>query len=588
MTATHSPASTTPERLRLSAIGAGAGLTLWFLFEILPDLTENDRLSLALVLFSGGFFAVLLAAIGPLRLRDAARISALVATVSTALFTWAGVRFETVDGLFETGHVFVSYALLVTIPVPFLIAARRPNEGWHSYPALFDHAWGIIVRYATAWVFTGIFWGVLFLSDAVLKIVGIDIIETLLDIEPLPYLLTGLVLGFGLAVVHELSHMISPTLILRLLRLLLPLVFAVSLIFVIAAPINGLSGLFGDFSAAATLMGMAIAAVTLITVSLDQTAASAATAPLLTWSARLTCLLVPVMGALALWAVLQRIGQYGLTPTRVAAVTGAAITLAYGIAYAIAVLPGRGWGARIRRANIGLALAMIALAALWLTPVLNAERLSVRSQIARFEAGKTELDDLDLWSLAHDWGRAGARALEPLRAPDHPQAAALAEVFARLDGADNRWQFENGRRSATLPKTYEELLAIMPVVPEGARLPDDITDLNETGSVPALAPILDGCKRRTPANAPACVAIVADFDLGPGNEVLMLHWNVAAAWVEVDGFPGVAWQRVLADGAGARLDDPALIDRIQAGDFALAPLPVDALILDDIAIGVRP
>ena len=45
---------------------------------------------------------------------------------------------------------------------------------------------------------------------------------------------------------------------------------------------------------------------------------------------------------------------------------------------------------RIRQGNIRVALGIIVLAALWLTPVLNAERISAQSQLARFEALKTK------------------------------------------------------------------------------------------------------------------------------------------------------------------------------------------------------
>lgn len=589
MTISPAPAAHPAQRALFATIGAAAGLMLWVLVDILPDQIDNDRLLLALVLGSGSFFAVLLAALGTLRLRDAARVGGLVALISTALFSWAGFRFNTVEALFDSGHVLAAYLVLVTIPVPFLIAAHHPGARWQDYPTLFNEAWSILVRYSAAWVFTAIFWGVLLLSNEVLQIVGIGLIERLIGLAPVPFVLTGLVLGIGLAVVHEMRQMISPTLLLRLLRLLTPLVFAVSLVFVIAAPINGLSGLFGSFSAAATLMAMAIAAVTLVTVTLDQTDAQAASAPLLAWSARLTSLLVAVMGALALWAVWLRVGQYGLTPARVAALTGAAITLAYGLAFALAVLRGLGWMARIRRANIRLALALIALAALWLTPVLNAERLSVRSQIARFEAGKTPADALDLWALAYDWGRAGTRALKALRAPDHPRAAALAPALARLDAAPSRYAYRTGKPEAAAAgtvaaaTTYDALRAILPVVPKGASLPAQL----EGAETQLLQNVANGCARRTPDDAPACVAIVGNFSLNAGqDEVLFLYWT--GSHIATEALSETPFLRTLTNGTPAQMTDLSLLDTIQAGRFTLAPLPVQVLRMGDIVIGVRP
>ncbi|HHS94634.1 MAG TPA: DUF4153 domain-containing protein [Rhodobacterales bacterium] len=299
------------------------------------------------------------------------------------------------------------------------------------------------------------------------------------------------------------------------------------------------------------------------------------------------------MGALALWAVWLRVGQYGLTPARVAALTGAAITLAYGLAFALAVLRGLGWMARIRRANIALALALVALAALWLTPVLDAERLSVRSQIARFEAGKTPADALDLWALAHDWGRAGTRALKALRAPGHPRAAALAPALARLDAAPSRYAYHAEDHDAAAAKavadatTYDDLRVLLPVVPKGASLPAHLEGTETAAGSIRLQNVANGCARRTPAGAPACVAIVGNFSLKPGQEeVLFLYWT--GSHIATEALSETPFMRDLTNGTKLQMTDPGVLDAIQAGNFTLAPLPVQVLTVDDIAIGLLP
>ncbi len=110
--------------------------------------------------------------------------------------------------------------------MPFLIAALGPVGNWRDYPELFNQSWNIVVRYVAAWLFMGLFWAVLLLSNELFGIIGLEILDDLLDIAPVPYVLSGLVLGLALAVVNELSEYVSPYLILRLLRLLLPLVSA--------------------------------------------------------------------------------------------------------------------------------------------------------------------------------------------------------------------------------------------------------------------------------------------------------------------------------------------------------------------------
>ena len=63
------------------------------------------------------------------------------------------------------------------------------------------------------------------------------------------------------------------------------------------------------------------------------------------------------------------------------------------------VAPGGGGAWRARSAHVDLALGLIALAALWLTPVLNPQSISAISQITRFKASGFNPETLDLQAL---------------------------------------------------------------------------------------------------------------------------------------------------------------------------------------------
>ncbi len=574
------PASPERDRILLALIGAGAGGMLWFLFETLPDLTENTRLVLAAIALSGGFFAVLLAALGPLRGAAALRVALPVAALAAGLLSWASFRHDSIGDFLGTGHVLVAYGILLALPVPFLVARARPGEGWRDYPALFDHAWRIFLRYLVASAFVGLFWLLVLLSDQVLQIVGLEVIEKLLELDPVPWLLSGLVLGLGLAVVHELGAYISPYLALRLLRLMLPLVLLVSALFLVAAPIRGLSNLFGALSPAALLMAMAAAAVSLITAVLDASDAEGASHPLLLWSARLMALLLPFLGGLAAWAIGLRVAQYGWTPARLAAAVSALVVLAHGLAYALAVLRGPGWRAHIRRANIWMALGMIALAALWLSPVLNAERISTNSQIARFEAGKVAPGALDLWAIGREWGRAGQAGLARLSAPDHPRAEALAAPLARLAAAESRWQWQDGADPVQDPLTAQ-IRARLAVHPPGAVLPDALP------GVPGWQQeMLEACEKSTPGGNSGCLAWVADFaPATPGDEVLYLFLR-ADGWLTIYGLNQAGdyiftYNSLSGDQVRA---DVSLLDRIAAGELSVSAPPGGFLLIGESLI----
>jgi len=393
------------------------------------------------------------------------------------------------------------------------------------------------VRYVAAWGFVAVFWILAFLSDALLELVEIRTIETLMRLDWLRFTVTGALLGLGLAVVYELRAMISPYLILRLLRLTVPLVLVVVGIFVAAVPLRGLSDLFGGFSAAGTLMGTAIAAITLISAALDRDDTQAVSTPGLRGATQGLALLLPALAALALVAVGLRVGQYGWTPDRVLAAAVAVFLLAYALGYAGSVLLRRGWAARIRGCNTVMALAVIAGTALWMTPALDAYRVSANSQAARHLEGGVALDRLPLWQMAHDWGRAGEAALDRLAAgTDAESRAALDERLTTLREMPNAFQYEQAIACRARPDQAAALAAILPLRPEGT----EIDPLTLAGLPPyRLTQVLEGCRRPLPDGRPGCVLLMGGFAPSAGADdrgcfstwtPMARPWSITCFW----------------------------------------------------------
>ncbi|MHC0054427.1 DUF4153 domain-containing protein [Actibacterium sp. D379-3] len=577
----HSPAF---GRLMLGAVGALAGLCLWLLVDVLPDrMQDSPRFFLFLVGFYGTFFIALLALIGPLTLPRAAGAAAGQALIVALLVLWASTRFGDVKAFVETPHPWAAAGILTLIPLPFAISRAREGR-WFDYPALFAHSWDIVVRYAAAWVFVGVVWGVVMLSDALFQLVGIEIIKHLLEIEVVPFLLTGIALGVALAVVNELSDYVSPYLVLRLLRLLLPVVLAVVAVFLAALPFRGLSHLFGSFSAATTLMAMAMGATTLITTALDADDARAVDSPVMRVVAQLMALVLPALGVLAGVAIWMRVNQYGWSPDRLAAATLAALVLGYGLTYAVAVLLRHDWGGRIRRANIVLALVALAVAALWLTPAFNPQRIATASQIARFQSGRTEAAKLDLWTMARDWGRPGQAGLARLAAmTDHPQAEEMAARLEKLAGATTRTGFDQVEVDQGRAALLAQLLADLPVLPAGAVLPQGLFDDFRTWE---LTDLLAACARRTPADNPGCALLLAELSgRNAGDEPVLAQLTaydglqIAALFGDSARgyerrYPTFLKGGQLATGGGTALDS------LFTGAFTFVPLQTQALTLN--------
>ncbi|MDF0602738.1 DUF4153 domain-containing protein [Psychromarinibacter sp. C21-152] len=572
-------------RALMTGIGGLGGLAAWLLIDVLPNHLDSDRLILFLSAALGGVFACFLAAAGALPPRRAALVAALASLPAAGLLWWGSFRYDSVGDYLRTGHAPIAFGLILFLSLPFLIVAHRPGEVWRSYPALFRQSWDIAVRYAAAWIFVGAFWAVVFLSDALLGLVGLDVIERVVELDPVAPALTGAVLGLALAVVAELADYISPFLILRLLRLFLPVVLVVTAVFLVALPVRGLTELFGGLSVAAVLLSMALGIATLITSAVEREDAEAADSAVLRGAAQALALAVPLLTATALYAVWLRVGDYGWTPDRIAAACASAVGLGYGVLYSLAVLARRGWMERIRRANIAMALAVIAVAALWLTPVLNAERLSARDQVARFTSGAVDAEALDLWLLGHELGRAGKAAVAELAALEHPEAAELDRRIARLETATDRFRFERGGRAEDPAAQRAEILALAAVRPEGHALPPALL---AEASLAQLTGWLGGCRRTTPGGHPGCAVLFADLSPAVAGEEALIFWLTGESGVNVALLPGdVPLSLRFLQGRAVNLE-PRAIDRVLAGDFALAPVELRALRLDGAEILLMP
>ncbi|MBW6505845.1 MAG: DUF4153 domain-containing protein [Rhodobacteraceae bacterium] len=571
-------------------LGSLGGLAGWVLAEVLADRLDARAVLFLAVLGAVGLGGalVMLAELGPRRVAVAA---VLLAPPVAALAVWGAMRFASVPEFVDSGHPLVALLVLGGMPIPFAMARLQAGRwGWLDYAALYTNALNAAMRIASAIAFAGAVWLVLLLSSVLLDLVGVTQLGEALRAPLTIWLLTGGALGLGLAVVAELADLLALYLLLRLLRFLLPVVLAVVAVFVAVLPLRGLSELFGNMSAAAVLMATAAGAVALISIAVDQDDDEAVSGWFLPECARLLAVLVPILGGLAVWAVVLRVQQYGWTPGRVAAAVGAGVSLGYGVFYALAVLSGDRWMERIRRANLAMALVLIALAALWLTPVLNAEALSVNSQMARFDAGQTGDEALPLWQMAHEWGLPGQGAIAKLRArAAAPGHAALAPRMAALDGAQSRREFERASEApdATLGRANE-----VAVLPAGQTMSEGLWQALDSDT---RASVLDGCARGTPAGHPGCLLVLADLVAPwPGDEALFLFGAgpiTLAGEAQSYRREGDAWHqagdlRLMGNAPGVNAAEA--IDRLHAGGVQLVPAGISALDIGGLPLLLRP
>lgn len=507
-------------RIQLAVAGGIGGGLVWCVLRAGEKEWIGHLLGFALFGFVLAGFGALLAMAGPLGLKSALPRALAMGLLLAGLIGLTELRWDDAEDMFYSP--IPAFALLVAaaLPVPFLIAAARTR--WRDYPTLFLEAWSIVLRGAAAGAFTGLVWLVIYLSDEVLRIVGIDLIQRLLQHEVVPMVLTGAVFGLGMAVIHDLADLLSPYVVLRVFRLFLPAVLAVMAVFLVALPFRGLEGLVSGLSPAALLLTMVAGGIALVSIAIDQADADATQSPLLIRCTQGMALVLPVVAGLAFYAIWVRVAEYGWTPERLFVVLVAGVGVAYGVIYAAAVLRRGPWMERIRQGNIRMALVIVALAVLWLTPVLNAERISAQGQLARFEAG-SDVDALDVYAL-RSWGKPGAEVIAVLE--EKAKAPGQEALAAALAG-------QAGTPVVDRVALIAGLAAAMPVQPKTATGTRD--GLLQAADDYLLQDWQGVCTVDLAEGRPACLLVVADLLPNRPGEEGMLFLQRSADYSEVLG-----------------------------------------------------
>jgi hypothetical protein len=504
-------------RFLFCLIGGLAGYSAYLFFE-LPDQFRIKNLDILFIAWAFAFFFTLLALLGHVKVMRAIIASFVIAVIGAVLMYWASWRFapENRDLVF-LASVFCAMVMMAS---PFVIVRLKTPQDWTSYGALFQEEWSMVVRGFLSAIFTGVFWVVYNLSAYLLKLVGISILSDMLDHEWFIWILTGVAFGVGLAVTLESAKVIDVLrgLVLQLLRLLLPLVTVVTALFLIMLPIKGIENLFQQLSVGGTMMGIALVGVTLIAASIDSDDDRAASAKILAYSARLMAIMLPIVALLVIYAIWLRVAQYGWTPSRVWATVFSVIVFGYTFGLgAYAAFGGQMWRNGVRQSWVYMALGVIGIGALCLSPLINPERIAVNSQIGLYRAGLITPQKMPLWALAHQWGVAGQDGVAQLR-----QEPEFRVVMGQLDESTFEFQFNNAMRDAEVHvDLLAELKAIMPVFPDGQTI--DHVHLSES----VLKSLLASCKEVLRDGQKGCAAIIGDFDAeDDGMETLFITVDV--------------------------------------------------------------
>lgn len=434
-------------------VGLAAGVAVYGIEEFWIDETNEQRAAYT-VLFTVATFAagLLLLAERGARIRaivPAALIAAILAYPSHFLLQVSDPNSNLTAFpaafWFTLGGPLAAY-LLTTIAKAALLDGAPP-----PYSAMFFHGLTLPLIFVGAAFFALLAFVLIFSWAALLRAMDVDFFHVLFQ-EPwfmLPFF--GAVGGLSIAMMRGLESVLGALRFLLLLfcRIAMPITAVFSLTLIAVLAINGVGPIFEQSYPGAMMLGLAFAGM-LIFNGVYQNGEGGPPPAWLRVSSIVALLTIPVYAGLAAYAFGLRIGEYGLTPARIAGAAMNGLAALYSVVCLAGVLTelnwtGRRWMPLVAPLNTLMAVIWIGVFIVLASPLANPWALSAASQEHRLASGKVAAADFDFGYLRFRLGEYGEAALDRLEAlGDHPEAAAIRAGVTKARAAENQWAYDHG------------------------------------------------------------------------------------------------------------------------------------------------
>lgn len=412
--------------------------------------------------------------------------TALVFLLFTHTASWALYTATGMPGL-EANAVLIPFAItqaaLLFILLPFLQCHLLYQRWQLSYPSLFSLAWQNTLTLLLMLVFVGLSWLVLHLGASLFALIKLTLLQELLREKAVIYLLTGLMVGLGILLGRTQYHAIYVlrNIVFAMFKGLLPLLALIALGFVLSLPFTGLEPLWATRHAAAILISLQLMLLLFVNAVAQAGTQAAPYNRLLRYLINAALCSLPVFALLALYAIYLRLNQYGMTQDRLYALLLALVLAAHAIGYCLAALRStQGWLPLLGKVNISLAFAAILLLVAVNSPLLDVQRLTAASQIARLQASAVDADEHnyraehDLYHLRFQTGRPGYQALQQRLEQLAPDDALAIEIAAALAKPSRYRQYPTDEQKAALVITELASLKQQIIQADWVTIADDV------------------------------------------------------------------------------------------------------------------
>ncbi len=410
-------------KVQMLVISAIQGVLLYALYRAFDNNTwpsESPLWSYPLWTIAAAVPVLLLLSLTRSNTVAVAKYVAAFAVILTLLAVYTGWQAEPF-GEFPVSSL--SFAFIFSIGLAcfkaLMYLQQRANGVPLTYQVLFTNSWRNFLAAALSAVFVLVFWLVLVLWGQLFKVIEIDFFHELFREEWFIFPVLSIAFGLGVIMFRDLTHVIDniSKLLHWLIKLLLPLVVTIAVIFLASLPIVGFDVLWATGNGTALLLWL-LALMLFFTNAVYQDGREASPYPPLVHRAIYVGLCVmPFVSALSFYGLVLRLNQYGWTVERCWAFVVWLILALFSLGYVVGIVRRRTqWTTELARVNTAMGLVVLAIMLLANSPALDFRKVSLASQLARIETGEIELREFDFFYAKNELGRPGYLAMEELKA----------------------------------------------------------------------------------------------------------------------------------------------------------------------------
>lgn len=373
--------------------------------------------------------------------------------------------------LFVPDLLFGAAFLIFITALLFRAWREHPGTGL-PWRCQLDAAWGNALTLALVFNFILLLWALLITWAGLFRLIGIDIFMELFRGRAFRYAVTGLAGGVGLALVRSRIGLVTAVrgILEALARVLLPVAAVVVISFMLVLPFAGIDLLWQAGRRPTALLGLAAFTLLFMNAALGDEGFSGRLRPM-HWLLAAALLALLLLLLLTITGLLQRVGDFGWTLSRLWALIICLALLGHALAGACSLVLHRALlPETVGRGNTVVALLLMAVIVAVHSPLADLRRFAANDQFARVVDGRIPTVQFDARYVGRSLGRYGVEVLDRLldseQARQDPDFAARLEAARRdpmqePDDVDPLQRFARSLSSSTVAEIPPDLVIIL-------------------------------------------------------------------------------------------------------------------------------